>query len=176
MTHVWCYHRSASVLCTLALVGVIGTGQAAAQPVGDRVEEGDAGRHHAANGDAASVCMPPGMPALEELVTVGGQILFAPVEGGDTTVTVDAVGFVTRNHLAQNPAGELSLDFIAYYVQGRLAAVDDHPGDPTAPDLVDTGMVTAAGAMRAQRSPSCQWERLAPPADAAGASTSRTRI
>ena len=65
MTHVWCYHRSASVLCTLALVGVIGTGQAAAQPVGDRVEEGDAGRHHAANGDAASVCMPPGMPALE---------------------------------------------------------------------------------------------------------------
>jgi len=176
MTRLWRHHRSASFLCTLALAGVVGAGQATAQSTGDSVQEGGGGRPNAATRDAGPACMPPGMPALAELVTVGDQMLFAPVEGGDTTVMVDAIGLVRREHLAQNRTGELSLDFIVYYVQGKLAAVDDHPGDPTAPDLVDTGMVTAAGAMRAQATPSCQWARLAPPSDAAGAATSRTRI
>jgi hypothetical protein len=176
MTRLWRHHLSASFLCTLALAGLIGAGQATAQSTGDSVREGSGGRASAATGAAAAACMPPGMPALDELVTVGNQALFAPVEGGDTTVMVNAIGLVTRDHLARNPTGDLSLDFIVYYVQGKLAAVDDHPGDPTAPDLVDTGMVTAAGAMRAQGTPSCQWARLAGPSDAAGAATSGTRI
>jgi hypothetical protein len=176
MTRLWRHHRSASFLCTLALAGVVGAGQAAAQSTGDSVQERGGGRPSPANGAAAPACMPPGMPALDELVTVGKQALFAPVDGGDTTVMVNAIGLVTKDHLARNRTGELSLDFIVYYVEGRLAAVDDHPGDPTAPDLVDTGMVTAAGAMRAQGSPSCHWARLAAPSDAAGAATSGTRI
>jgi hypothetical protein len=175
MTRVWRHHRSASFLCILALAGVVGAGQATGASTGDSVQRGG-GRPNAANDAAAPACMPPGMPSVDELVTVGNQALLAPVEGGDATVMVHAIGLVTREHLAGNHTGELSLDFIVYYVQGKLAAVDDHPGDPTAPDLVDTGMVTAAGAMRAQGTPSCQWARLAPPSDAAGAVTSGTRI
>jgi hypothetical protein len=175
MTRWWRHQRSVSFLYALALAGVVAAGQATAQSTGARDQEGSGGRPNAVNGAAAQACMPPGMPALDELVSVGNQTLFAPVDGGDT-VMVDAIGLVTKDHLARNQTGELSLDFIVYFVQGKLAAVDDHPGDPTAPDLVDTGMVTTAGSMRAQGTPSCQWTRLAGPSDAAGAATAGTRI
>ena len=82
---------------------------------------------------APTTCRPPGMPALSELVSVGHQVLVAPVEGSDGTVMVNAVGLVTRDHLAQYRGGEMAPDFIAYYVRGHLAAVDDHPGDPGEP-------------------------------------------
>src|SRR5207253_3658981 len=107
-----------------------------------------------------TMCMPPGMPALSDLVSVGHQVLVAPVEGSDETVMVNAVGLVTRDHLSRYHGGEMPLDFIAYYVRGHLAAVDDHPGDPAEPDLVDTGMVSPRGAALAQGRPMCRWERL----------------
>jgi len=108
----------------------------------------------------AAGCLPPVIPALSELVSVGQHTLVAPVEGADETVTVTAVGLVRKDHLARYRLGETSLDFIIYFVRGHLAAVDDHPGDPTEPDLVDTGMVSRRGAALAQGTPMCQWERL----------------
>jgi len=120
-----------------------------------------------------TTCMPPGMPALSELVSVGHQVLVAPIEGSDETVMVNAVGLVTRDHLGRYHGGEMALDFIAYYVRGHLAAVDDHPGDPAEPDLVDTGMVSPRGGALAQGTPVCQWVRLQrPPDDGRGASPS----
>jgi hypothetical protein len=121
-------------------------------------------------------CIPPGMPALSELVSVGHQLLVAPVEGSDDTVMVNAVGLVTRDHLAQYHGGEMALDFIAYYVRGHLAAVDDHPGDPGEPDLVDTGMVSPRGGALAQGTPVCQWVRLQRPPDDGRAASPTSRI
>jgi hypothetical protein len=125
---------------------------------------------------APTTCMPPGMPALSELVSVGHQILVAPVEGSDGTVMVNAVGLVTRDHLAQYRGGEMALDFIAYYVRGHLAAVDDHPGDPGEPDLVDTGMVSPRGGALAKGTPVCQWVRLQRPPDDGRAASPSSRI
>ena len=125
---------------------------------------------------APTTCRPPGMPALSELVSVGHQILVAPVEGSDGTVMVNAVGLVTRDHLAQYRGGEMAPDFIAYYVRGHLAAVDDHPGDPGEPDLVDTGMVSPRGGALAQGTPVCQWVRLQRPPDDGRAASPSSRI
>ncbi len=107
-----------------------------------------------------TACMPPGMPALSELVTVGRHAMVAPVDGSDDTVMVSAIGLVTKDHLGRYFGGELPLDFIVYYVRGNLAAVDDHPGDPSEPDIVDIGMVSPSGAALAQGTPVCQWARL----------------
>ncbi len=123
-----------------------------------------------------TACMPPGMPALSELVSVGHQILVAPVDGSDETVMVSAIGLITKDHLAQHRGGRLLLDFIAYYVHGHLAAVDDHPDDPSEPDLVDTGMVSPRGAALAQGTPVCQWVRLQRPPDDGPAGTPSSRI
>ena len=123
-----------------------------------------------------TMCMPPGMPALSDLVSVGHQVLVAPVEGSDETVMVNAVGLVTRDHLARYHGGEMPLDFIAYYVRGHLAAVDDHPGDPAEPDLVDTGMVSPRGGALAQGAPVCQWVRLQRPPDDGRAASPSSRI
>jgi len=125
---------------------------------------------------APTTCRPPGMPALSELVSVGHQVLVAPVEGSDGTVMVNAVGLVTRDHLAQYRGGEMAPDFIAYYVRGHLAAVDDHPGDPGEPDLVDTGMVSLRGGALAQGTPVCQWVRLQRPPDDGRAASPSSRI
>jgi hypothetical protein len=133
----------------------------------------------ASTGAASSTpttCMPPGMPNLSELVSVGHQLLVAPVEGSDDTVMVNAVGLVTRDHLAQYRGGEMALDFIAYYVRGHLAAVDDHPGDPGEPDLVDTGMVSLRGGALAQGTPVCQWVRLQRPPDDGRSASPSSRI
>jgi hypothetical protein len=108
----------------------------------------------------STTCVPPGMPTLEELVSVGHETLVAPVEGTPEIVAVTAIGLVLRDHLARYRFGETPLDFIIYLVRGHLAAVDDHPGDPSEPDLVDTGMVSPRGAALAQGVPMCQWERL----------------
>jgi hypothetical protein len=126
--------------------------------------------------ETPTTCMPPGMPALSELVSVGHQLLVAPVEGSDDTVMVNAVGLVTRDHLAQYRGGEIALDFIAYYVRGHLAAVDDHPSDPGEPDLVDTGMVSPRGGALAEGTPVCQWVRLQRPPDDGRAASPSTRI
>ena len=93
---------------------------------------------------------PPGMPAPTQLVSVAHQTLIAPVEGTLETVAVTAIGLVTKDHLARYRLGEMPLDFIIYFVRGHVAAVDDHPGDPSEPDLVDTGMVSPRGAALAQ--------------------------
>jgi hypothetical protein len=125
---------------------------------------------------ASSACLPPGMPNLSDLVSIGQQILIAPIEGSDDTVTVSAVGLITRDHLARYRAGDIPPDFIAYYVHGNLAAVDDHPGDPTEPDFVDTGMVSPRGAALAQGAPVCRWVRLPRPLDEHGPPTPNSRI
>jgi hypothetical protein len=108
----------------------------------------------------AAVCVPPGLPAASELVSVDQQVLVAPVEGADEIVAINAIGLVTKDHLDGYRLGHTPLDFIVYFVHGHLAAVDDHPGDPAEPDLVDTGMVSPRGAARAQGRPTCQWARL----------------
>ena len=97
-----------------------------------------------------TTCVPPGMPAPTQLVSVAHQTLIAPVEGTLATVAVTAIGLVMKDHLARYRLGEMPLDFIIYFVRGHLAAVDDHPGDPSEPDLVDTGMVSPRGAALAQ--------------------------
>jgi len=111
-------------------------------------------------GAPPATCTPPGMPALDDLISVGHETLVAPVEGTDETVVVTAVGLVRRDHLARYRLGQAPLDFITYFVRGHLAAVDDHPGDPSEPDLVDSGMVSRRGAALAKGTPLCQWERL----------------
>jgi hypothetical protein len=123
-----------------------------------------------------TACVPPGMPALSELVSVGHQLMVAPVDGSDETVMVNAIGLITREHLAKHRGGELPLDFIVYYVRGHLAAVDDHPGDPSEPDIVDIGMVSPKGTARAQGTPVCQWVRLSRPADDGRVATPGSRI
>ena len=148
------------LLCAMTLACAMGAGLASAQSLRDIVDDGEVGRLPAPAPPAQAACTPPGMPALSELVGVGQRTLIAPVEGADETVTVTAVGLVRKDHLARYRLGETSLDFIIYFVRGHLAAVDDHPGDPTEPDLVDTGMVSRRGAALAQGTPMCQWERL----------------
>jgi hypothetical protein len=108
----------------------------------------------------STTCVPPGMPALDELVSVGHETLVAPVEGTPEIVAVTAIGLVLKDHLARFRFGQTPLDFIIYLVRGHLAAVDDHPGDPSEPDLVDTGMVSQRGAALADGAPMCRWERL----------------
>lgn len=109
---------------------------------------------------APAICVPPGMPPLNDLVAVGFGVMVAPVEGTEQIVAVNAIGLVVKDKLARYRAGEASLDFIVYYVHGQLAAVDDHPGDPSQPDLVDTGMVSPRGTALEHGTPLCQWERL----------------
>jgi hypothetical protein len=111
-------------------------------------------------GPSAATCAPPGIPALSELVRVGQQTLVAPVEGSEEIVVVDAIGLIMREHIARYRGGDAPPDFVAYYVHGQLAAVDDHPGDPAEPDLVDTGMVSPRGAALAGGTPECRWMRL----------------
>jgi hypothetical protein len=69
-------------------------------------------------------------------------------------------GFITKDHLVEYREGQRSLDFIAYYAKGALAAVDDHQNDATLPALVDTGMLSAGGTVLAHGTPSCQWVRV----------------
>jgi hypothetical protein len=126
-------------------------------------------------GPPPAACAPPGIPALSELVRVGQQILVAPVEGSDEIVVVDAVGLIMREHVARYHGGDVPPDFVAYYVHGQLAAVDDHPGDPAEPDLVDTGMVSPGGAALAGGTPECRWMRL-PRRDDVRAATPSNRI
>jgi hypothetical protein len=115
------------------------------------------------------------MPASDQLVNVGALVLLVPVEGRERAVKVDAVGFIKKDHLVEYLESERSLDLIAYYVGGTLAAVDDHPDDATQP-LVDTGMISAGGEVLAHGTPSCQWVRVTRrPADSQ-ATTPGTRI
>jgi hypothetical protein len=175
-----------SLLSGAALACVMGARLASAQPLPDIVKDSEGGRMPTraewqgrspvgadpstgpaspngppspAEGPSA-ICTPPGMPALDDLVSVGRQTLIAPVEGTDETVAVTAVGLVRKDHLARYRQGEAPLDFITYFVRGHLAAVDDHPGDPSEPDLVDSGMVSRRGAALAKGTPLCRWERL----------------
>jgi hypothetical protein len=112
------------------------------------------------NAAMPTTCVPPGMPAPDQLINVGALAVLMPVEGRERAVKVDAVGFITKDHLAGYRDGDASLDFIAYYVEGTLVAVDDHPEDETQSELVDTGMMSASGTIRAHATPSCQWVRL----------------
>lgn len=123
-----------------------------------------------------TTCVPPGMPAPTQLVSVAHQTLIAPVEGTLATVAVTAIGLVMKDHLARYRLGEMPLDFIIYFVRGHLAAVDDHPGDPSEPDLVDTGMVSPRGAALAQGRPMCRWERLSRTRNGDDTATTRSRI
>lgn len=175
-----------SLLSAAALTCVMGAGLASAQSLSDIVKDSEGGRMPtraewqqrppagadpstgapAPNGVPSTAgappatCTPPGMPALDDLISVGHETLIAPVEGTNETVAVTAVGLVRRDHLARYRLGEVPLDFITYFVRGHLAAVDDHPGDPSEPDLVDSGMVSRRGAALAKGTPLCQWERL----------------
>lgn len=151
------------------LAGVLGAGPAASEPVSPAVSPGSTSA-------APTACVPPGMPALSELVTVGHHVMIAPVDGSDETVMVNAIGLITREHLAKHRGGELPLDFIVYYVRGHLAAVDDHPGDPSEPDIVDIGMVSPRGTALAQGTPVCQWVRLSRPTDDGRVATPGSRI
>jgi hypothetical protein len=112
------------------------------------------------NGGMPTTCMPPGMPASDQLVNVGALALLVPAEGSESAVKVDAVGFITKDRLAEYREGKGSLEFIAYYIAGSLAAVDDHPDDATQPELVDTGMMSASGMVLAHGTPSCKWVRV----------------
>ena len=123
-----------------------------------------------------TTCVPPGMPALTELVSVAHRTVIAPVEGALETVAVTVIGLVTKDHLARYRLGEMPPDFIIYFVRGHLAAVDDHPGDPSEPDLVDTGMVSPRGAALAQGRPMCRWERLSRTRNGDDTATTRSRI
>ena len=164
--------RRTSLLLTAVfacLVGVLGAGPAASEPLSPAVPP-------ASTSAAPTACVPPGMPALSELVTVGHHVMIAPVAGSDETVMVSAVGLVTKDHLGRYQAGELPLDFIVYYVRGNLAAVDDHPGDPSEPDIVDIGMVSPRGTALAQGTPVCQWVRLSRPTDDGRVATPGSRI
>ena len=107
-----------------------------------------------------TTCVPPGMPALSDLVSIGHKTLIVPVEGTTETEIVTAIGLVRKDHLVDYRVGERRLDFIIYVLRGHLAAMDDHPGDQSEPDLVDTGMVSPRGAALAHGTPMCQWERL----------------
>ncbi len=153
-----------SLLCAVTLAWVIGASLASAQSLRDVVKDSEGGA-------LTATCVPPGMPAPSELVSVGHQTLIAPIEGTYETVRVDAIGLVRKGHLARYRVGEMLPDFIIYFVRGHLAAVDDHPGDPSEPDLADIGMVSPRGAALAQGTPVCQWVRLPRPADEGNAGT-----
>ena len=178
-----------ALLSAAALTCLMGAGLASAQSLSDIVKDSEGGRIPtlaewqqrppagadpstgapvpngvpSSAGAPSATCTPPGMPALDDLVSVGHEALIAPVEGTGETVAVTAVGLVRRDHLARYRLGEVPLDFITYFVRGHLAAVDDHPGDPSEPDLVDSGMVSRQGAALAKGTPLCQWERLPRP-------------
>jgi len=176
-----------ALLCIVALTCVAGVSAASAQSLRDTATDTEGGRvqqpadsqtglaqdatpngqqspplSSGKNGAMPTTCMPPGMPASEQLVNVGALVLRVPVEGRDTAVKIDVVGFITKDHLVAYLNGEQSLDFIAYYVEGTLAAVDDHPDDATQPALVDTGVMSADGTVLEHGTPSCQWVRVTP--------------
>ena len=177
--------KRTALLCIVAFTCFAGAGVATAQPSRDTAKDTEDGRvqqpadshtglaqdtapkgqqppapSSGTNGAMPTRCMPPGMPAPEQLVNVGALALLVPVEGRERAAKVDAVGFITKDHLAGHREGAGALDFIAYYVEGTLVALDDHPDDETKPELVDTGMVSASGTVRAHGTPSCQWVRL----------------
>jgi len=173
--------KRTALLCIVALTCVAAASAASAQSFGlvpDTTPDGQPSPplSSGANGARPTPCMPPGMPASDQLVNVGAVVLLVPVEGRDSALKVDAVGFITKDHLIEFREGERSLDFIAYYVEGALAAVDDDPDDATQPALVDTGMVSAGGAVLAHGTPSCQWVRVTRRPDDRPATSSGTRI
>ena len=190
--------KRTALVCIVALACFAGASAANAQPLRDPAEDTGSGRvqqpaesqpsggqgtapngeqssgpSSGADGTTPATCTPPGMPAPDQLVNVGALVLFVPVEGRDRAVKVDAVGFIKKDHLVQ---GEGSLDLIAYYVGGTLAAVDDHPDDATQPELVDTGMMSAGGRVLAHGTPSCQWVRVTRRPGNGPATTPGTRI
>ncbi len=148
----------AGFFCALWMLWVAGvTGQS----LRDIVNESDQ-KPEALHGLGPIKCFPPGMPEPSLLIRIGDNSMSAPVEGSDDHVSVTAVGLVLREHLEAFHHGQHGIDYIAYVIDGLLAAVDDHPGDPNEPDIVDTGMVTAKGATLRERKQSCQWLRLKP--------------
>src|SRR5216684_1830182 len=88
-------------------------------------------------------CWPEALEPLERFVAIQHRTMVARVAGAGV-VEVDAV----------------ALELIVYSIEGHLAEIDDHPGDPSEPDLVDTGMVAPDGMVRSPRAPSCEWVRL----------------
>ena len=176
--------KRTALVCIVALTCFAGASVANAQPLRDPAKDTDGGRvqqpaesqpdraqgttpngqpssalSSGADGSTPATCTPPGVPAPDQLVNVGALVLLVPVEGRDRAVKVDAVGFIKKDHLVQ---GEGSLDLVAYYVGGTLAAVDDHPDDATQPALVDTGVMSADGTVLEHGTPSCQWVRVTP--------------
>ena len=193
--------KRTALVCIVALAGFAGASAANAQPLrypagdteGGRVQqpaESQSGRAQGtdpngqqssalsmgADGTLPTTCTPPGMPASDQLVNVGALVLLVPVEGRDRAVKVDAVGFIKKDHLVEYLESERSLDLIAYYVGGTLAAVDDHPDDATQPELVDTGMMSGRGTVLPHGTPSCQWVRITPRPPGGSATIPGTRI
>ena len=193
--------KRAALLCIVALTCFAGASAASAQSLRDSANDTEGARvqqpagsqtglaeatapngqqspgpSSGTNGTTPTACMPPGMPAPDQLVNVGALGLLVPVEGHESAVKVDAVGFITKEHMVRYRKGERSLDFIAYYVEGTLAAVDDHPHDATQPELVDTGMISAGGTVLAHGTPSCQWVRVIRRPGHGPAATPGTRI
>jgi hypothetical protein len=193
--------KRTALLCIVAFTCFAGAGVATAQPSRDTAKDTEDGRvqqpadshtglaqdtapkgqqppapSSGTNGAMPTRCMPPGMPAPDQLVNVGALALLVPVEGRESAAKVDAVGFITKDHLAEYREGEGSLDLIAYYVEGTLAAVDDHPDDATQPELVDTGMMSGRGTVLPHGTPSCQWVRITPRPPGGSATIPGTRI
>ena len=193
--------KRTALVCIVALTCFAGASAANAQPLRDPAQDTEGGRvqqpaesqpdraqatapngqqssalSSGADGTTPATCTPPGMPAPDQLVNVGALVLLVPVEGRDRAVKVDAVGFIKKDHLAEYLDGEGSLDLIAYYVGGTLAAVDDHPDDAAQPELVDTGMMSAGGRVLADGAPSCQWVRVTRRPGGGPATTPGTRI
>jgi hypothetical protein len=105
----------------------------------------------------AAPCWPEALEPLERFVAVQHRTMVARVAGAGL-VEVDAAGMIRREHLGDED--DVALELIIYSIEGHLAAIDDHPGDPTESDLVDTGMVAPDGMVRSPRAPSCDWQRL----------------
>jgi len=102
-------------------------------------------------------CWPEALEPLERFVAIQHRTMVARVAGAGV-VEVDATGLIRKELLGD--VDDVALELIVYSIEGHLAEIDDHPGDPSEPDLVDTGMVAPDGMVRSPRAPSCEWVRL----------------
>ena len=101
---------------------------------------------------AAALCLPPGMPPLETLHAVRGNVY--TIEGQRETERFMALGTIY--------AAEDGRAWRVFRMLGAVAIVDDHPEDADATAWwVDGGLVTDEIPPRVQPDPkpTCLWHR-----------------
>lgn len=100
-------------------------------------------------GGQKSVCVPPGMPPLQDWTYVAGRVGPLVNDAGDTVRVVEAMWTVR----GQSVKAAMTSD-------GALLVVDPDPNNPSTPFWIDTGLVTAGArgiVLKANGKPSCQW-------------------